>query len=70
MEKPNTSIYLAWALCCAGLLAAGSAHAAEHVVTQKNKAFSVKKLAVKVGDTIKFVNEDSFAHNVFSLSAP
>lgn len=51
------------------VLCAGSAHAAEHVVTQKNKAFSVKKLKAKVGDTIKFTNDDSFAHNVFSLSA-
>lgn len=42
----------------------------EHVVSQKNKAFSVKKLTIKVGDTIKFVNDDNFAHNVFSLSAP
>lgn len=40
----------------------------EHVVSQKGKAFSVKKLTVKVGDSVKFVNEDSFAHNVFSLS--
>jgi len=40
----------------------------EHVVAQKGKAFSMKKLSVKVGDTVKFVNEDSFAHNVFSLS--
>lgn len=51
-------------------LAAGPAAAEEHVVAQKNKAFSIKKLTVKVGDTVKFVNEDSFAHNVFSLSAP
>jgi plastocyanin len=53
----------------ASLLAATSAQAAEHVVTQRNKAFSVKKLTIKVGDTIAFANEDSFAHNVFSLSA-
>ena len=52
-------------------LGVGSAHAAEeHLVSQKNKAFSAKKLTVKVGDTVKFVNEDNFAHNVFSLSAP
>ena len=51
------------------LALAAPALAAEHVVTQKNKAFSTKKLKVKVGDSIKFVNEDSFAHNVFSLSA-
>jgi plastocyanin len=47
----------------------GAAMAAEHVVNQKNKSFSVKKLKIKSGDTIKFVNDDSFAHNVFSLSA-
>lgn len=61
---------LAWALPCAGLLVAGAAWAAqEHQVSQKNKSFSTKKLSVKVGDTVKFVNDDSFAHNVFSLSA-
>jgi plastocyanin len=46
----------------------GSAWSAEHVVSQKGKAFSVKKLKVKVGDSVKFVNEDPFSHNVFSLS--
>lgn len=52
------------------VIAASSAWAVqEHVVAQKNKSFSVKKLTIKVGDSIKFVNEDSFAHNVFSLSA-
>ena len=54
-----------------GLLsvAMAGAQAAEHVVTQKNKAFSTKKIKVKVGDSVKFTNDDSFAHNVFSLSA-
>jgi plastocyanin len=55
---------------CIAALAATAAHAAEeHVVAQKNKAFTTKKMTVKVGDSVKFVNEDSFAHNVFSLSA-
>ena len=61
-----------FAVLASGLavIVAGSVWAAqEHVVAQKNKSFSVKKLTVKVGDSIKFVNEDSFAHNVFSLSA-
>jgi plastocyanin len=48
--------------------ASGQSFAAEHVVTQKGKAFSVKKLTVQAGDTVKFVNDDPFAHNVFSLS--
>jgi plastocyanin len=51
---------------CAAL--AGPVAAAEHVVGQKDKAFTVKKLTVKVGDSVKFLNEDPFAHNVFSLS--
>jgi plastocyanin len=47
---------------------AGQAQAAEHVVIQKGKAFSMKKLVVQQGDSVRFVNEDPFAHNVFSLS--
>lgn len=50
------------------LSAAWQAQAAEHVVSQKGKAFGPKKLAVKTGDSVKFVNDDPFAHNVFSLS--
>lgn len=64
ISHPRLALVLA-----AGLLALGVAHAEEHVVTQKNKSFSTKKLKLKVGDSIKFLNEDSFAHNVFSLSA-
>lgn len=44
------------------------AQAAEHVVSQKNKSFSVKRLSVQQGDSVKFVNDDPFAHNIFSLS--
>lgn len=57
-----------WTVMSLLCLACAAASAAEHVVTQKNKAFGVKSLKVKVGDTVKFSNEDSFAHNVFSLS--
>lgn len=52
----------------ASLAGARGAFAAEHVVSQKGKAFSVVKLNVKVGDSVKFVNDDPFSHNVFSLS--
>ena len=63
--SPSARLLLvATALCCVSW----SAQAAEHVVSQKNKAFSTKKLTIKVGDSIKFVNDDNFAHNVFSLS--
>ena len=53
----------------AGLGASAAWSGQEHLVSQKNKAFSVKKMTVKVGDSVKFTNEDSFAHNIFSLSA-
>ena len=45
-----------------------SALAAEYEVGQKNKAFTVKKLEIKAGDTVSFPNHDPFFHNVFSLS--
>ena len=59
--------YFVTAFC---LLAAAGASAAEYTVAQKNKAFGAVYLKVKVGDTVKFVNEDPFFHNVFSLSEP
>lgn len=45
-----------------------SMHAKEYEVGQNNKNFTVSSLTVKVGDTVKFTNEDAFFHNVFSLS--
>lgn len=37
-------------------------------VAQKDKKFTKTILNIKVGDTVKFINQDSFFHNVFSLS--
>lgn len=37
-------------------------------VGQKDKAFTKSSLTIKVGDVVKFVNNDPFFHNVFSLS--
>jgi len=42
--------------------------AAEYEVGQKDKQFTSKELVIKVGDSVKFINQDSFFHNVFSLS--
>ena len=44
------------------------AHAGDHPVAQINKTFTVPVLKAKVGDTVTFKNDDTFAHNVFSLS--
>lgn len=69
--KLSRSLTLRGAACLVMVgIVGGSQAGQEHLVTQKNKAFSVKKLSIKVGDSVKFVNEDSFVHNVFSLSAP
>ena len=37
---------------------------------QKNKTFQPRVLAVPVGSTVEFPNNDNIYHNVFSLSAP
>jgi plastocyanin len=39
-----------------------------HSVGQKDKAFTTQKLTIKVGESVQFVNNDPFFHNVFSLS--
>jgi plastocyanin len=65
MYKP---LILALQATAVSLAITSTAMAAEHVVVQKSKAFSMKKLSVKLGDTVKFHNDDPFSHNVFSLS--
>ena len=50
------------------LLFTTTANATEFEVGQMNKAFTVKTLKIKVGDTVSFPNQDPFFHNVFSLS--
>ena len=55
-------------ICGLLFLNAAFAQAEEHVVGQKNKAFSVRTLKVKVGDSVSFRNDDPFFHNIFSLS--
>ena len=47
--------------------------AEEFTVTQTNKTFmikgvKVKNMTIKAGDTIIFLNEDPWFHNIFSLS--
>jgi len=62
MRAPILSISL--------LLAALSLPAAaeEHLVVQKDKSFGTKTLNVKAGDKVAFRNDDSFSHNIFSLT--
>jgi len=47
-------------------LAAPAAWADEIVVQQKDKQFSTEAATLKPGDKIKFVNDDTVAHNVLA----
>lgn len=62
----RTPLLLACALFFASSI--GSVYAAETIVTQKDKRFSIAALKVKVGDTVTFRNDDPYFHNIFSLS--
>ena len=50
------------------LLLVGIAQADSYEVGQKDKKFTKDSLEIKVGDTVQFINNDPFFHNVFSLS--
>lgn len=43
--------------------------AASVVVTQQNRTFGVDTLAIPVGTTVDFVNDDYYGHNVYSKAA-
>lgn len=64
MNKALQSLVAASALALAGTAWAAD----QHLVGQKNKSFTTKQLKAKVGDKLVFRNDDSFHHNVFSLS--
>lgn len=69
MEKHSAAIFFLTLLS----LSAGPASAEELVVDQHNKSFKmggveIKAINIKVGDSIRFKNEDPFFHNIFSLS--
>ena len=50
------------------LLAPHAALAEEHVILQKDKNFSQERIQIQRNETIRFRNEDPFAHNVYSRS--
>lgn len=47
------------------LLWPAASGATEQMITMKNETYQPGNLAAKVGDTLRFVNDDSEAHNVF-----
>lgn len=50
------------------LFIAFTIEAKEFTVDQKDKAFSLTNLTIKVGDSVVFRNSDPFFHNIYSLS--
>ncbi len=48
--------------------APGGAGADEYTVSIKGKTFSPSTLRIRPGDTIRFVNDDTVAHDVYSLT--
>jgi len=48
---------------------AGGALAADHMISQKGKAFSEAEVTVKLGETLVYVNDDTVIHNIISTSA-
>ncbi len=55
-------------LSMTGIFASSAILAETVVVGQKDSAFTKKEITIKKGDTVDFLNEDSYFHNVFSLS--
>ena len=39
----------------------------EHTVSQKDKQFSQSEITISVGDTVHFLNEDPFYHNIYAM---
>ncbi|MDX1587363.1 MAG: plastocyanin/azurin family copper-binding protein [Oleiphilaceae bacterium] len=49
-------------------LGSAVAVAENYTVEQSDKAFQPQNLTIKAGDTVEFLNNDPFFHNIFSLS--
>ena len=61
-EMTKLPIIVAMATCAF----AATAWAAALKVEQRDRSFGVAKLEVKIGDTLTFVNNDIYGHNVYS----
>ncbi len=55
--------FMAVALTISGV---GTAAADEYVISQKKRKFTPSVLVAKIGDKVTYLNDDRFAHNLFS----
>jgi len=67
----NPTVLKAMALTLVVAFAGGAAvaFAAERSIMQKGKVFSESAIAIKKGDVVVFVNDDSITHNVMSTDS-
>jgi plastocyanin len=65
--RKNMNIKTIYVMCVT-FIALGTLSAKEITIDQKDKAFSITSVSVKVGDVIVFRNSDPFFHNIYSLS--
>jgi plastocyanin len=61
-EMTKLPILAAMTVCAV----AASAWAASLTVEQRGRSFGVAELAVQVGDSVTFINNDIYGHNVYS----
>lgn len=68
MEAGDLRVFRTMAILMLGgaIISVDGAAATDFTIIQKNKAFSARQIAIKVGDQITFVNNDNVTHNVYS----
>jgi len=66
----RASGFTAPAIVYAEALEGGRVQPGQFKMTQKNKTFVPHIMAVPIGSSVEFPNEDPIFHNVFSLSLP
>ncbi len=68
MRFPSKSLAAFALLMSLVVTAPNDAVAEEHTVTMKGKSFSPSTLRIQSGDTIRFVNDDSVTHDIYSIT--
>ena len=63
--RPRTTRLMAVAVAVVGVTAALPAAGAEYTVSLKGTTFQPPTVNAKVGDTLKFINDDSVDHEMF-----
>ncbi|MDB5409422.1 MAG: hypothetical protein JWL84_4334 [Rhodospirillales bacterium] len=67
-RSPPRGATILLGLFLAGQCAVLAAATESHIVVQRNRAFSLRDVVLKTGDTIRFSNEDEFLHQIYIAS--